>query len=202
MISWWATYAIRMLSGGHVRRWTQHAQESRTARRSIWCRSTCAQRLRHWERSRAPISTTSCWIASSAISASGSKMQKFAVTFRKGDDARFLSHLDLTALLEYAVRRAGLPVSLSEGFSPRPRLSVAASLALGYVGEAELFELTLREPLAALDVGKRLAAVLPAGIEVVSVKGIEPGAKSAASRLQSALYRIDLPSPIDDLQQR
>ena len=48
-------------------------------------------------------------------------MQKFAVTFRKGDDARFLSHLDLTALLEYAVRRAGLPIYLTEfGYQSRP----------------------------------------------------------------------------------
>jgi radical SAM-linked protein len=129
-------------------------------------------------------------------------MQKFAVTFRKGDDARFLSHLDLTAMLEYAVRRAGLPVSLSEGFSPRPRLSVAASLALGYVGEAELFELTLRDSVAPTAVGERLSAVLPAGIQIVSVEKVEPGAKSAASRLQSAVYRIDLPAPVDDLQQR
>ena len=63
---------------------------------------------------------TNCWIGSSAISASESNVQKLTVTFRKGEDARFLSHLDLTATLEYAVRRARLPVALSEGFSPRP----------------------------------------------------------------------------------
>jgi radical SAM-linked protein len=129
-------------------------------------------------------------------------MQKLTVTFRKGGSARFLSHLDLTATLEYAVRRAGLPVSLSEGFSPRPRLSVAASLALGYVGAAEILEITLRESVDPAAVGERLGAVLPAGIEIISVEQIESGAKTAASRLQSAVYRVDLPAPIDDLQQR
>jgi radical SAM-linked protein len=129
-------------------------------------------------------------------------MQKLTVTFRKGESARFLSHLDLAATLEYAVRRARLPVSLSEGFSPRPRLSVAASLALGYVGEAEILEITLREPVDPAAAGERLGSVLPAGIEIISVVEAEPGSKTAASRLQSAIYRVDLPAPVDDLTQR
>lgn len=129
-------------------------------------------------------------------------MQKLTVTFRKGDDARFLSHLDLTATLEYAVRRAQLPVSLSEGFSPRPRLSVAASLALGYVGEAEILEVTLREAVDPAVVAERLAAALPNGIDIISVEEAVPGAKTAASRLQSAVYRVDLPVPIADLDER
>jgi radical SAM-linked protein len=124
---------------------------------------------------------------------------RLTVTFRKGESARFLSHLDLTATLEYAVRRARLPVSLSEGFSPRPRLSVAASLALGYVGEAEILEITLREPVDPTAAGERLAAVLPAGIEVISVEQSAPGTKTAASRLHSAVYRVDLPDPVPNL---
>jgi radical SAM-linked protein len=129
-------------------------------------------------------------------------MQKLTVTFRKGEGARFLSHLDLTATLEYAVRRARLPVSLSEGFNPRPRLSVAASLALGFVGEAEILEITLRESVDLAAAGERLGAALPAGIEIIAVEQAELGAKTAASRLQSAVYRVKLPALIDDLPQR
>jgi radical SAM-linked protein len=110
-------------------------------------------------------------------------MQKLTVTFRKGEGARFLSHLDLTATLEYAVRRARLPVSLSEGFNPRPRLSVAASLEMGYVGEAEILEITLRESVDLAAAGERLGAALPAGIEIIAVEQAELGAKTAASRL-------------------
>lgn len=129
-------------------------------------------------------------------------MQKLTVTFRKGERARFLSHLDLTAMLEYAVRRARLPVSLSEGFSPRPRLSVAASLALGYVGEAEILEITLRESVDPTAAAERLRGVLPDGIEIISVEQADLGAKTAASRLRSAVYRIDLKVPVENLPQR
>lgn len=129
-------------------------------------------------------------------------MQRYTLTFRKGEGARFLSHLDLTAVFEYAVRRARLPVALSEGFNPRPRLSVAASLALGYVGEAEILEVTLREQLAAEDVRVRLQAVLPPGIELTAARAAEPGAGTAASRLHSAIYRIALPAPVERLAER
>ena len=129
-------------------------------------------------------------------------MQKLTVIFRKGEAARFLSHLDLTAMLEYAVRRAGLPVALSEGFSPRPRLSVAASLALGYTGDAEILEIVLRERVEPPTAADRLAAVLPLGIEIVEIREAPAGQKSAASRLASAIYRIDLRDPINDLGER
>ncbi len=129
-------------------------------------------------------------------------MQRLTVIFRKGEDARFLSHLDLTATLEYAVRRARLPVSLSEGFNPRPRLSVAASLALGYVGEAEILEITLRETVDPASVAVRLSDALPHGIDIISVKEGVAGAKTAASRLRSAVYRLDLPAPVADLSGR
>lgn len=126
---------------------------------------------------------------------------RYLVVFRKGPEARFLSHLDLQATLEYAMRRAGLPVELSEGFNPRPRYSLVAALPLGYLGEQELLELTLREPLIPNDVGTRLAAALPDGIEVMEVEQVLSGA-SAASRLRSATYRIVPIEPVPDLEAR
>ncbi len=129
-------------------------------------------------------------------------MQRLTVTFRKAGSARFLSHLDLTAVFEYAVRRAHLPVALSEGFNPRPKISVAASLALGYVGEAELLEIVMREPVQCEDALTRLQACLPAGIELVTVDELPPNGRSAAARLQSADYRIELPCPVPDLSNR
>ena len=129
-------------------------------------------------------------------------MPHFRVEFRKGEEARFLSHLDLQATLEYAIRRARLPIELSQGFNPRPRLSLAAPLAVGHVGEHEILEIALREPLLTEDIRARLQAALPVGIAVLSVREIPVGQKSAASRLRSATYRIDMPLPIEEASTR
>jgi radical SAM-linked protein len=106
------------------------------------------------------------------------------------------------ATLEYAVRRARLPIVLSEGFNPRPRMSVAAPLALGYIGEAEILEMTLREPVRTATVRERLQRSVPPGITIHSVEEILPGQKPAASRLHSAGYRVELCAPTADLQTR
>jgi radical SAM-linked protein len=128
--------------------------------------------------------------------------QRLTVTFRKAGDARYLSHLDLMATLEFAIRRARLPIALAEGFNPRPRMIVAAPLPLGHIGEAEIFEITLTDWLEPKDVHGRLSAALPADIDILSVEEIPANVKSAASRLTSVRYRIDLLEPVDDLSKR
>ncbi|MGH2442386.1 MAG: TIGR03936 family radical SAM-associated protein [Chloroflexota bacterium] len=133
-------------------------------------------------------------------SASGSRgiapaTQRLLVIFQKGEAARFLSHLDLIATLEYSIRRAGLPVALSEGFNPRPRMSLAAPLPVGYTGEREILELYLREardPAVAL---RDLQGALPAGLIVIAIEEIGLEGKSAGSRVKSATYRARLPEP-------
>jgi radical SAM-linked protein len=153
------------------------------------------------------MSMTNSWIASSATSASasntlGSTVQHLQILFRKGDGTRFLSHLDLMSTLEFSMRRARLPMALSEGFNPRPRFSLAAPLAVGYVGEAEILEIELKEPRAIEEVHNALQHALPTGLTVVSVREIEPGARSAASRIRGATYRVQLPQQQHDLEDR
>jgi radical SAM-linked protein len=128
--------------------------------------------------------------------------QRLAITFRKSGTVRFLSHLDLLATLEFAVRRARLPVALAEGFNPRPRMSLAAPLPLGHSGERELLEITLKKEVELPHVRRRLAAALPEGIEILEVQELPPGLKSAASRVESVSYRIDLTDQVDDLETR
>jgi radical SAM-linked protein len=128
--------------------------------------------------------------------------QRLTVTFRKEGSARFLSHLDLLATLEFAIRRARLPVALAEGFNPRPRMSLAAPLPLGHIGERELLEVTLKEDLDPEDVRSRLAAWVPDGIVILSVEESPSGAKVAASRLRGVVYRIRLAEPAEDLPVR
>ena len=129
-------------------------------------------------------------------------MPRIRVIFAKGDEARFLSHLDLMATFEYGLRRARLPFELSEGFNPRPRMSIAAPLPLGYVGEREILEIVLREPMAPPEIVRRLQAALPAGITILSADEYATQTKSSASRVRGAGYRMTLREAVDDLADR
>jgi radical SAM-linked protein len=121
--------------------------------------------------------------------------QRVRLFYRKDGEARYLSHLDLTAVIEFAVRRARLPVELSEGFNPRPRIALAAALVTGYIGEREIAEISLREVVAPDEVGVRLQAVLPAGLTILSVEALPARERGAASRVRAATYRIELAAP-------
>jgi radical SAM-linked protein len=113
-----------------------------------------------------------------------------------------LSHLDLLATLEYAMRRARLPLALAEGYHPRPRMSLALPLPVGYLGEREILEITLREPRSPAMVRDAMNAALPAGLHVIAIQETDAQRRHVASRLEAAVYRVELPSPVPGLNQR
>lgn len=59
------------------------------------------------------------------------------VIFSKTGDMRFISHLDLVRLFQRASRRAGIPVSITKGFSPRLKISINRALKLGVESSSE-----------------------------------------------------------------
>ena len=84
---------------------------------------------------------------------------------------RYISHLDLMRLFMRAMRRAELPLKMSEGFSPHPKLSLKRALKLGLESEHEEASIVLRFPVEPDDFKNRLQKKLPEGIEVKDVQG-------------------------------
>lgn len=93
-------------------------------------------------------------------------MAQVICRYRKGDQVRWISHLDLKRTLERAMRRAQLPLELSQGHNPHPKLSFGPPLPLGATGEAEVFAIQLAEAIEPGEAKDRLNAQLPQGIEI------------------------------------
>ena len=118
--------------------------------------------------------------------------QRWRIVFARGDEARFLSHLDAVRSWERAFRRGEIPVATSEGFSPRSRLVFAAPLQLGMLAEHELADLYLAERLTAPGLRARLVESMPRGYTVVELHDVWSGAPALAPRLVAADYRMTL----------
>jgi radical SAM-linked protein len=101
-------------------------------------------------------------------------VQHLVVRYAKRGKMRFASHRDVARVFERAVRRAGLPIAYSAGFSPHPRLSYAGGVPTGVASEAEYLALALNSRLAAEQVRERLNATLPDGIDVIDVTDVTP----------------------------
>jgi len=103
--------------------------------------------------------------------------QKVEVRFEKGEAARFISHLDLMRAFQRAVRRADLPVRLTEGFNPRPRIVFPVALEVGVASLDEVAEIEFTQwtPLEILK--ERLARHLPPGLSLIALQEIPPTRK-------------------------
>ena len=89
--------------------------------------------------------------------------------FEKVGTARFISHLDLMRLFQRAFKRAGLPLTHTQGFNPRPSVSIALPLSLGAESHCELLDFDLESPVPLEDIRNRLNAALIDGIRVREV---------------------------------
>jgi radical SAM-linked protein len=96
-------------------------------------------------------------------------VQRLTVRYAKRGRMRFASHRDIARAVERGVRRAGLPVAHSAGFSPHPKISYSGGAPTGAASEAEYLEISLTEGLDPAVVRDRLDAALPDGIDVIEV---------------------------------
>ena len=95
--------------------------------------------------------------------------QRFRICFTKQDDLRWLSHRDLMRTWERLLRRAGVPLSMSEGFHPKPRMNFPSALAVGIAGLNEVVEVDLSEAWSTEQLEAALAPQLPPGLLLRSV---------------------------------
>ncbi len=98
--------------------------------------------------------------------------QFFRLRFTKQGDVRFISHHDLMRLFARALRRVRLPVAMSQGFNPRPQISLPAALGVGIEGRNEVLDFELDEWTTPDEVGVRLEAGLPDGIRLTSLQNV------------------------------
>lgn len=116
--------------------------------------------------------------------------QRVRVTFAKEGPLRWVAHLDLMRTWERTIRRATLPLTYSQGFSPHARIALAAPLPVGVAGSGELIDLWLDDPLPLDEVAKRLSAVMPPGLSISELTEVSEDLPSLQSCLLAAHYEV------------
>lgn len=90
--------------------------------------------------------------------------------FEKKGNAIWISHLDLMRMFQRAFKRAGLPLTHTQGFNPRPSVSIALPLSVGIESSCELLDFDLDgEPIPEAEIQRRLNEKLVEGVRVLDV---------------------------------
>ena len=125
---------------------------------------------------------------------------RLRIRYSKKGKVRFISHRDVARIWERALRRVGVSVAYSQGFSPRPKLSFGLALSTGHESEAEFLDLELSDEdgdwtaVRGEDLVARLRAALPVGLDVVAIAPVEKG-----DSLQQAVTSCTWAIEVDDV---
>jgi len=122
-------------------------------------------------------------------------VQHLVVRYAKRGKMRFASHRDVARAFERGVRKAGLPIAYSAGFTPHPKISYAGGAPTGVASEAEYLSLALTDRQAETQVCQRLNAALPDGIDVIDVTEDTQATRNSASfgHLEASEWEVVLP---------
>ena len=117
-------------------------------------------------------------------------MLRWRIRFSRGEELKYISHLDLMRLWERGLRRAEVALAYSQGFSPHPHLSLAAPLPLGFTSRGEVLEVHLKRPQKLQ--APALERALPRGMRVLGMEPVPLSAPSLPSQVRSAQYRVEV----------
>jgi radical SAM family uncharacterized protein/radical SAM-linked protein len=122
-------------------------------------------------------------------------LRRYRAVYAKGEEAKYLSHLDLTRALPRAFRRAGVTLGYSQGFHPMPLIQYGPALGVGSAGENEMMDFDSPDELEEQDFLLRMNGSLAEGLRFKSLTRLEEGAPSLVREVNRAEYEIALDAP-------
>ena len=120
-------------------------------------------------------------------------MKNVRIWFKKDDECRYISHLDLNRCVLRALHKSKIPVWHTEGFNPHPFATFPLPLSLGFRGINECMDIRLVDEISDEKLIADFNACMPAGVRAFAVT--EPVMK--AGKIAFARFNIKISS--DDM---
>jgi radical SAM-linked protein len=95
-------------------------------------------------------------------------------------------------LWERLLRRAGIPITYTQGYNPHPRLRFAAALPVGYSSSCELVGVLLAERVAPGEFLNQTRAQQPTGLDIYCAEQVPIKAAALQSKMRRAEYEVQL----------
>ena len=113
---------------------------------------------------------------------------KLTIKFAKSGCMKLIGHLDIMRYFQKTIRRAGIDIAYSEGFSPHQIMSFAAPLGVGLESQGEYLDIQVHSASSSRQMAAELNRVMTEGIEVRSVRRLPEDGRNAMSIVAAADY--------------
>ncbi len=97
-------------------------------------------------------------------------MSKYRITYRQGDEVKYISHLDFLRAINRVFVRADLPLKYSNGFNPHTVMTIGLPLSVGTTSSCDVLDIEFTQTLSEEHIKDSINKNCPMGIEVLSVK--------------------------------
>lgn len=122
---------------------------------------------------------------------------RYLIKYTKGNDIKYVSHLELMRTIQRIIRRSGLPAEYSKGFNPHMILSIAQPLAVGVYSRGEYMDVHFQEDLDENYIKEKLNEASTPTIEFLEVVKIDENNRKvpqAMAVIDAAKYTLKLKS--------
>ena len=130
------------------------------------------------------------------------------IKFSKHGVLKFIGHLDVMRYFQKAIRRAGIDVTYSTGFSPHQVMSFAAPLGVGHYSNGEYLDIEVNSHNGRQDMIERLNGAMVPGMVIKNIVALGDNAGNAMASVAAAGYTLEwkdgyeIPSNLEELVNR
>ena len=114
-------------------------------------------------------------------------MSNYILKYKRGEEVKYISHLDFVRFIQRVMRRAGLPMEFSSGFNPHPIMAVALPLSVGVTADGELMKIGISGEYTEEELKNIINDAFPKGFSITSVKKVS-GKEIDFSKIDRARY--------------
>ena len=115
---------------------------------------------------------------------------KVRIKFAKYGAVKFIGYLDVMRYFQKAIRRAGIDIAYSGGFSPHQIMSFASPLSVGHTSEGEYFDIEMNSFSSEEEMKNRLQTAMVEGIDILAVRKLPDEECNAMASVAAASYLV------------
>ena len=116
-------------------------------------------------------------------------MSDYVIKYSRGEEVKYISHLDFVRFIHRLIRRCDLPMAFSQGFNPHPIMTVALPLSVGVTADGELMKISFERDFEPEFIKDTLNSAFPKGFKITKIQKTE-GKEIDFAKINAASYIV------------